>query len=425
MLIHAAGKGYVNVVKELLELGVDVSCKQREPNPIFVQALMLAIEKGKLEIVTLLLEQNGIKLLVFHAAQDPIRWALLNGHPDIVTAITAHTKIYQTSKELAKELFFIAIEKNLPNLVTFLLEKGVDVNEPEALYYHKTALIEACKNQSIDMIKLLLDIESIDVDVRDESSYNAPLHYAAQLGNVDIIKQLLSLGAHVNAYNGKRRNALDVAFEYRKYEAFCLLLKDTALSDKEKLSFLRWAVETKNVPILHSLLDREDFNIEQVYNSNPKGKPYLLLLAEENMLDKNLVQKLIAKGIKTCRNAIPEIAAIFKLVEHIQSIQSSQTRESSPYKKSLKMFGHQLVNFDHEIEQEKIAANAMLNVFLKKCPIDTLKPYKTILQEGRLKDIYAVCCDLYLKESDDLLNSLEPEALQEPLRMILGTSSSL
>jgi ankyrin repeat protein len=48
---------------------------------------------------------------------------------------------------------------------------------------------------AVEVVKMLLDHESIDINVQDIEN-STPLHYAAKTGNLDIVKMLLAQDRH-------------------------------------------------------------------------------------------------------------------------------------------------------------------------------------------------------------------------------------
>ena len=75
-LIRAAKKGYLSLVKEVLDRGADIHAPQGGD-----KALRLAAEHGHLEVVKLLLDRGAD----IHAQNDyALRWAARNGHLDVV-----------------------------------------------------------------------------------------------------------------------------------------------------------------------------------------------------------------------------------------------------------------------------------------------------------------------------------------------------
>lgn len=75
-------------------------------------------------------------------------------------------------------------------LVEYLVNKGVDINERGGIL-GGNALNEAIKNQYIDLINYLLDL-NVEMII-DESEYN-PLFTAIYVGNLTIVKILIFRG---------------------------------------------------------------------------------------------------------------------------------------------------------------------------------------------------------------------------------------
>ena len=90
---------------------------------------------------------------------------------------------------------------------------GADINavlpkkELHIIYPYPPALILACTNSNIDMVKLLFEYNPI-IDIRCYSYKNTPLFYATKLLKIDMVKFLLSKGANPNYRNTFNNTAL-------------------------------------------------------------------------------------------------------------------------------------------------------------------------------------------------------------------------
>lgn len=92
--------------------------------------------------------------------------------------------------------FDITITENASNLLS--TEKDNDGNTP---------LHSACKNNYIEIVKLLLN-SGVQVNEQNNDGFTA-LHYACENGNVEIVKSLLQAGANVKIRNNNGDDALN------------------------------------------------------------------------------------------------------------------------------------------------------------------------------------------------------------------------
>ncbi|KAL7677893.1 hypothetical protein ACOME3_004124 [Neoechinorhynchus agilis] len=71
-----------------------------------------------------------------------------------------------------------------------------------------TALVEAIKNNNLNIVRMLIEKGNADVNHRCPESLHTPLLWAAAVGNPDIIMLLIKYGADVDAYSGDGSNVL-------------------------------------------------------------------------------------------------------------------------------------------------------------------------------------------------------------------------
>ncbi|KFY30646.1 hypothetical protein V494_08083 [Pseudogymnoascus sp. VKM F-4513 (FW-928)] len=109
-------------------------------------------------------------------------------------------------------------------VVRLLLEtEGVDVHARDE--YGRGALAQAvgCRKGNLDMVALLLE-GGVDVEARDKWGAT-PLLAAAEWGNTEVLTLLLERGADVHARNFDGMGALSLAARNRNHEVMALLLE--------------------------------------------------------------------------------------------------------------------------------------------------------------------------------------------------------
>lgn len=165
-------------IKELIEKEI---FSQEEKD----QSLLLASEKGNLEVVKELIEVgadvNFFKVEYFTESITPLKLAAENGHLEVV-----------------KEL----------------INAGANVNfDIDA--YKKTALSLAAENGHLEVVKELIK-SGASVNSKNSKDDKAPLLGASSNGHLEVVKELIKSGVDVN-FEGQFGTALSAARE-KQYE---------------------------------------------------------------------------------------------------------------------------------------------------------------------------------------------------------------
>lgn len=97
-------------------------------------------------------------------------------------------------------------------------------------------LMYAVKNANLEIVRLLLDMNVIDLNAKDNNG-NTALLIATQVGDIEKMRLLLSRGADVVAQNNDKETALLIAVKSKDNEKIELLIKYNALSKNNLNSF--------------------------------------------------------------------------------------------------------------------------------------------------------------------------------------------
>ena len=133
--------------------------------------------------------------------------------------------------------------------------------------YGLTPLSWAAGNGDNKEMKLLLDKDSFDPDLKDSQYSQTPLSWAAKQGHEAVVKLLLETGkVEVNSKDKYGRTPLSWAAE-RGHKAVIKLLLETGkvevnLKDKYIQSLLIWAAERGHKAIVKLLLETSKVNVE-------------------------------------------------------------------------------------------------------------------------------------------------------------------
>jgi ankyrin repeat protein len=222
-LTLALANGDAALAGKLLKAGADPKATRWNGET----ALMIAAGAGSVEEVKLLLaaglDVNGAEP---RKGQNALMWAAVEGHPDVIDAlIQAGAKVDAETKSGFTPLAF-AVMKNDPRSVARLIQAGADPNyalpdhamaerpasEPDspeepppdkavAVQAPTRMLTIASSYKSSAAAIALLD-GGANPNIADHLGLT-PLHFAAEAGQVDLVKKLVSKGANVNALTNK------------------------------------------------------------------------------------------------------------------------------------------------------------------------------------------------------------------------------
>ncbi|VVC39095.1 Ankyrin repeat-containing domain,Ankyrin repeat [Cinara cedri] len=222
--------------------------------------LHCAIELDELSLVDLLLSKRSINPLI---TDNENKSALDYAKDNRVLQVLINHK-YGLEKD---SLLHLAAILNEENAVRFLINKGINVNEQNALLHTPLHLAAGAGHEKI--IEILVKEGSANKDVLDIRNHT-PLHYAVNNKRLGAVKLLSDLGASSNTVgHGKgsmKLSPVHVAVSSSNYDerdlcldiVRCLINAPNSqinLQDYEKKTPLHYAERVKNV---EALLARKD-----------------------------------------------------------------------------------------------------------------------------------------------------------------------
>jgi ankyrin repeat protein len=210
--------------------------------------LWYAASEGHLEIIEFLLHSRLPELL--GQSKEGLKCAIEGGHLEVVKMIL------ETGVKISHDHLIAAIDSGASDVVILLLEYGVDVDNGEAT----SALHEAARSQKTPILSTLI-WNGANLELMD-SIEQTPLALAVKQNSVDVVKLLLDAGADpsVQIQRGKghehsedRVSALFYAAENGFVEIFALLTNAGA----DASSCLMPAVKRGHDTIVSFLMDRD------------------------------------------------------------------------------------------------------------------------------------------------------------------------
>jgi ankyrin repeat protein len=157
---------------------------------------MICAGNGKADAVQQLVAHGADVAAVDQAkGQNALMWAAAEGHAAVVKVLATHgADVNAASKGNFTPIMF-ASEKGDADTVKALAAAGADVNK--ALPDGNTPILIASNLKHPLAVAALLDVGA-KATIADKAG-NTPLHSAAQVGDVDLVKELLAKGADPNA----------------------------------------------------------------------------------------------------------------------------------------------------------------------------------------------------------------------------------
>ncbi|RAL59452.1 hypothetical protein DID88_006825 [Monilinia fructigena] len=270
-VLNAKRKATIQIVEKLLKANPD---KYIDLKNLFGRtALLLAVEKGHLDVVT--------KLLNHGASPDAKD---LDGHTALMLATSQGTKAIvqklmdakakRNIKDNNERPTFIAVKHGRYDIMKLFLEDGADPNEVND---NGDSIL---KNDSTQIVEQILKNETF-VDAQTRSKSTALFEAVAQ-GHEKIVQLLLDARANVNIANDAKETPLFLAVRNSQYDILKMLLEkkpNVNLANEKHETPLSLALTYRNESVARSLLEA-GANVNEM---NSKGEtPLLLAVDDEN-----------------------------------------------------------------------------------------------------------------------------------------------
>ena len=269
----AVRKGHVKVVKLLLESGANVDTQDRDGTTV----LHFAVEKEQDKVVQVLLE-SGVNVNGQHKdGRTALHFAVEKGQEKFVQLLLECGANVDAEDKDGKTVLYSAVEKGCPVIVEHVLKRCPDVNNKS----NRSALNVAVHGIDIENGKIVENLLQYGFTLSPEDVNNCKLLcVAVQGGYLKIVEELLKYGVDVNKLQkspyGGNYMPLHFASKYKQEEVAKLLMSygaDVNAKDETGKPPIFYAIENADLKITKLLLTNK---------ANIKDNPVLLNVTVSN-----------------------------------------------------------------------------------------------------------------------------------------------
>ncbi|XP_069677374.1 uncharacterized protein [Periplaneta americana] len=304
ILYLAARRGYINIVKLLLECGVHVDDRTYgEYHGIIISATMLHVAAGRgyTKMIEFLLDSSADINAEDEIGRTPLSYARERDDNDTVkllvkrgARINKSDKHKTTSTQIAPTSTHLKIlelaETGDMKKVEILLDKGIDVNTRDNRA--KTPILLAATHGHLQLVVMLLE-RGADINATDKTN-NTPILYATRQGHWDIVKLLGKNGADINSHDNLNQTSIHIAAISGHYETVKFLIEggaDVNACSKDGDTPLILSSANGHVETVKLLIE----NSVYVNASNKNGDTELILSFENGYVE--IVRLLIENRV--------------------------------------------------------------------------------------------------------------------------------
>ena len=206
-------------------------------------------------------------------------WAILHQNIELARALLESGANINTPRVNNLDLtpLILATNRNLPDIVRFLLDNGADIDTLD--YNDETALHDAIINEFTDIVDLLLDAGA-DPNLTNHEG-ETPLYMAIEANNVAIVRALLEHDADPNEETLNGNTLLHMAIDLPSLDIVRVLLDngaDPELENQNNETALEIAQKMRNEAMDdqdNELVDTMDKIIELLKNASSESGTHI------------------------------------------------------------------------------------------------------------------------------------------------------
>jgi ankyrin repeat protein len=246
ILSTAAERGLTEVVRRLLAAGADPGARgHRGRGP-----LVGAIYRDHLDVVELLIAAGADVGAVDDVNWSPLTYAANHGRREVAAALLRAGAVGRLDRDGAKTVLVHAAHTHLADVARAVVEAFAPSTA-------RLAPLAAIARGDVEGLRRLI-AGGLSLDAKDPLAKRPLLAWAALLGTVDIVRELLAAGADVNVKAG-RLTPLAIAYERGDAAVVELLLAagadvDAKADSSPQVSLIAHAVDRGDAAFVHRLL---------------------------------------------------------------------------------------------------------------------------------------------------------------------------
>jgi ankyrin repeat protein len=181
-------------------------------------ALMIAAKSGNAGLVKKLLEAGADARAENVNGGTPIMFAAIDGDIETIETLIQAGSEVRTRGSNGWSALMVAAAKGHVDATRLIINAGADINTVDI--YLWTPLHRAAYENRIKVVEILLEQESIDIQLRDDHGATA-LHHAAGNGNTEIVRLLIAAGADSEMIDSDGRTAAIYAYDNGHHVQSC------------------------------------------------------------------------------------------------------------------------------------------------------------------------------------------------------------
>ncbi|MGP1520387.1 MAG: ankyrin repeat domain-containing protein [Treponema sp.] len=204
--------------------------------------------------------------------------------------LTFGVSLFSASREAD---LFRAVRDNDVDEVNYLLEHGASPNYAEGGY---STLMLACKNQNMEVVKLLLNKQA-NAAYSNEYNQTALMWAAKHCNNTAIVQALIDAHGNLNDVDFSGKTVLMYAMENSNANIISLILKRSGDANYNAVdntgdTALMWAARANNPKAMELLIGRYP-NVEYTHSNNHSDNVFTIAIKHGNLELLQILKKKI------------------------------------------------------------------------------------------------------------------------------------